>query len=85
MAKYLVVVESPAKARTINKFLGSDYSVKASYGHVRDLPKSSLGVDVDNNFTPKYVQLRDASKAVKALKEAAAKADRVLIASDPDR
>ncbi|MFP4191252.1 MAG: type I DNA topoisomerase [Candidatus Hydrogenedentota bacterium] len=85
MAKYLVVVESPAKARTINKFLGSNYSVKASYGHVRDLPKSSLGVDVDNNFTPKYVQLRDASKAVKDLKEAAAKADRVLIASDPDR
>ena len=64
MAKYLVVVESPAKARTINKFLGSSYTVKASYGHVRDLPKSSLGVDIEQNFEPKYVQLKDSRKAV---------------------
>ena len=85
MPKYLVVVESPAKARTINKFLGSNYVVRASYGHVRDLPKSTLGVDIENGFEPKYVQLRDASKAVKAIQEAAAKADRVLLASDPDR
>ncbi len=85
MAKYLVVVESPAKARTINKFLGSSYMVKASYGHVRDLPKSSLGVDVDNNFEPKYVQLKDSRKAIKDLREAAGKADRILLATDPDR
>ncbi len=85
MSKYLVVVESPAKAQTINKFLGRNYTVKPSYGHVRDLPKSSLGVDVENDFQPKYVQLRDSSKAIKAIKEAAKKADRVLLASDPDR
>ncbi|MFO7973109.1 MAG: type I DNA topoisomerase [Candidatus Hydrogenedentota bacterium] len=85
MAKYLVVVESPAKARTINKFLGSRYVVKASYGHVRDLPKSSLGVDINNNFEPKYVQLKDARKAIKELRGAAEKAERILLATDPDR
>ena len=85
MAKYLVVVESPAKAKTINKFLGSRYIVRASYGHVRDLPKSMLGVDIDNDFKPKYVQPRTASKAVKAIKEAAAKVDKILLATDPDR
>ena len=81
MAKYLVVVESPAKAKTINKFLGSNYIVRASYGHVRDLPKSMLGVDIDNNFQPKYVTPRDSSKAVKALKEAAAKVEKVAAAA----
>jgi len=85
MAKHLVVVESPAKARTINKILGSSYTVKASNGHVRDLPKNELGVDLDQDFAPKYVRLRDAAKPVKAIKEAAAKADRILLASDPDR
>ncbi|MGI6460358.1 MAG: type I DNA topoisomerase [Candidatus Hydrogenedentales bacterium] len=85
MAKYLVVVESPAKARTINKFLGSSYVVKASYGHVRDLPKNNLGVDIEKNFEPKYVALKDARKAVKELKEAAKKVDRILLATDPDR
>lgn len=85
MAKFLVVVESPAKARTINKFLGPNYVVRASFGHVRDLPKSALGVDTENNFEPKYVQLRDASKALKSLKEAAQKVDRILLATDPDR
>ena len=85
MAKYLVIVESPAKARTINKFLGSSYLVRASNGHVRDLPKSELGVDVDNDFSPKYVQMREASKAVKSIREAAKKSDKVLLASDPDR
>jgi DNA topoisomerase I len=85
MAKHLVVVESPAKAKTINKFLGPNYVVKASYGHVRDLPKRELGVDLENDFQPKYVSLRDSSKAIKALKEAAAKADEILLASDPDR
>ena len=87
MAKYLVVVESFAKAKTINKFLGSNYIVKACGGAVRDLPKSSLGVDVDNNFEPKYVAIRDETnrKALKEIKERAAKVDHILIASDPDR
>ncbi|MBI4557876.1 MAG: type I DNA topoisomerase [Candidatus Hydrogenedentes bacterium] len=85
MSKYLVVVESPAKAKTINKFLGSNYVVKASMGHVRDLPKNEFGVDVENNFTPTYVTLKESAKAVKALKDAAAKAERVYLASDPDR
>ncbi|HEX72131.1 MAG TPA: type I DNA topoisomerase [Candidatus Hydrogenedentes bacterium] len=85
MAKYLVVVESPAKARTINKFLGPSYIVRASNGHVRDLPKNELGVDIENNFLPKYVRLSEASKAIKGLQEAAKKVERILVASDPDR
>jgi DNA topoisomerase-1 len=85
MAKFLVVVESPAKAKTINKFLGTNYLVRASYGHVRDLPKSDLGVDIDNNFEPKYVRLRSASKSIKELQTAAKKVNTILIASDPDR
>lgn len=85
MPKYLVVVESPAKAKTISKFLGHDYVVRASYGHVRDLPKNELGVDVETNFQPKYVTLREASKAVKAIRDAAATVDEILLASDPDR
>ena len=87
MPKYLVVVESPAKAKTINKFLGPNYYVKACFGAVRDLPKSSLGVDVDNNFEPKYVTLREETnrKALKEIKDRAAKVDEILIASDPDR
>ncbi|MDZ4861104.1 MAG: type I DNA topoisomerase [Candidatus Hydrogenedentes bacterium] len=85
MSKILVVVESPAKAKTINKFLGPNYIVRASYGHVRDLPKSDLGVDVNNNFQPKYVTLKDSAKAVKALQEAAKTVDSILLASDPDR
>ena len=87
MAKYLVVVESPAKAKTINKFLGRNYIVKPSFGSVRDLPKSEMGVDIDNNFEPKYVVMREerTRKAVKDLKEAAEKVEEVLLASDPDR
>lgn len=85
MAKYLVVVESPAKARTINKFLGPNYVVKASFGHVRDLPKNELGVDLENNFQPKYVTLRDSAKAVSELKKSAEKVEHILLASDPDR
>lgn len=85
MAKYLVVVESPAKARTINKFLGSNYVVRASNGHVRDLPKNELGVDIQNDFMPKYVRLSDSAKTMSAIKEAAKKVDRILLASDPDR
>ena len=85
MAKNLVIVESPAKAKTINKYLGKNYIVKASMGHVRDLVKSKLGVDVDNNFTPQYVNSRDKSKVIKELREAAKKSDQVILALDPDR
>ncbi|MDQ3283634.1 MAG: type I DNA topoisomerase [Acidobacteriota bacterium] len=84
MAKNLVIVESPAKAKTINKFIGSDYVVKASVGHVRDLPKSDLGVDEDT-FLPKYEVLEGKEKVVSELRAAAKKADKIFIASDPDR
>jgi DNA topoisomerase-1 len=85
MSNNLVIVESPAKARTLEKILGKGYTLKASKGHVRDLPKSRLGVDVDNNFEPKYVVSRDRSKDVKELKEAAAKVKNIFLATDPDR
>jgi DNA topoisomerase-1 len=85
MAKYLVIVESPAKARTINKFLGSNYVVRASNGHVRDLPKNELGVDIDHDFAPKYVRLSESSKPIAAIKEAAKQVESILLASDPDR
>jgi DNA topoisomerase I len=84
MAKNLVIVESPAKAKTINKFIGSDYVVKASVGHVRDLPKSDLGVD-EETFEPTYEVLEGKEKVVSELKAAAKKADTIFIASDPDR
>src|SRR5439155_24152387 len=84
MAKNLVIVESPAKAKTINKFIGKDYIVKASVGHVRDLPKSELGVD-EVTFEPTYEVLEGKEKVVSELKAAAKKADAVFIASDPDR
>jgi len=84
MAKNLVIVESPAKAKTINKFIGKDYVVKASVGHVRDLPKSEIGVDEDT-FVPKYEILEGKEKVVSELKAAAKKADHIYIASDPDR
>jgi DNA topoisomerase-1 len=83
--KSLVIVESPAKAKTINRFLGPSFVVKASMGHVRDLPKSKLGVDIEENFKPHYVMIRGKTKAVKALKEAAAKAPYVYLAPDMDR
>ena len=85
MAKYLVVVESPAKARTINRFLGPSYVVRASNGHVRDLPKNNLGVDTEHDFSPTYVRLPEAAKPMKAIKEAAKNVDKILLASDPDR
>jgi Topoisomerase IA len=81
----LVIVESPAKARTISKFLGRGYTVKASIGHVRDLPKSQFGVDVENNFEPRYITIRGKGKILNELRESAKKADRVLLATDPDR
>src|ERR1700746_532061 len=84
MAKNLVIVESPAKAKTINKFIGKDYVVKASVGHVRDLPKSEIGVD-ETTFEPTYEVLEGKEKVVSELKAAAKKADTIYIASDPDR
>jgi DNA topoisomerase I len=85
VAKVLVVVESPAKAKTINKYLGRDYKVIASMGHVRDLPKSKLGVDVDAGFEPEYVVLPDRVKVIKELKDAAKSATDIYVATDPDR
>ncbi|HTE86943.1 MAG TPA: type I DNA topoisomerase [Dehalococcoidia bacterium] len=84
-AKNLVIVESPAKARTVGRILGSDYDVRASVGHVRDLPKSSLGVDVDNGFAPKYIVPREKQKIVNELRDAARGASAVFLATDPDR
>jgi DNA topoisomerase-1 len=81
----LVIVESPAKARTLARILGRGYSLKASMGHVRDLPKSRLGVDVENGFAPKYVVPRTKGKVVKELREAARAASTVYLATDPDR
>ncbi len=81
----LVIVESPAKAKTINKYLGDDYIVKASMGHVRDLPPKKLGVDVDNNFAPDYVNTTGRAKVITELKAAAKKCDHVFLAPDPDR
>jgi len=85
MAKALVVVESPAKAKTINKYLGRDYKVVASMGHIRDLPKSKLGVDVDNDFEETYESLESRKKVIKELKEAAKDATDIYVATDPDR
>lgn len=85
MSKTLVIVESPAKAKTISKFLGKKYTVKASMGHVRDLPKSQFGVDVKNGFNPKYITIRGKGDTIKELRTAVKKVDQVLIASDPDR
>ncbi|PXV93496.1 DNA topoisomerase I [Lachnotalea glycerini] len=85
MAKYLVIVESPAKVKTIKKFLGSNYQVAASNGHVRDLPKSQLGIDVENGFEPKYITIRGKGDILANLRKEAKKADKVYLATDPDR
>lgn len=85
MAKYLVIVESPAKVKTIKKFLGSNYEVMASQGHIRDLPKSQMGVDVENDFEPKYITIRGKGDILAALKKEAKKADKIYLATDPDR
>ena len=85
MAKHLVIVESPAKVKTIKKFLGSNYEVTASNGHVRDLPKSTLGVDVDGDFEPKYITIRGKGDVLASLKRLVKKADKVFLATDPDR
>ncbi len=85
MAKNLVIVESPAKAKTIQKFLGSNYKVIASNGHVRDLPKSQLGIDVENDFEPKYITIRGKGELLATLRKEVKKADKVYLATDPDR
>ena len=85
MAKSLVIVESPAKAKTINRYLGSDYTVKASMGHVMDLPKKELGVDLKNNFKPHYEVIPSKKETIKSLKSAAKGADTIYLAADPDR
>ncbi len=81
----LVIVESPSKAKTIGKYLGPDYTVKASMGHLRDLPKSKMGVDLEQDFTPQYIPVRGKEDLIKELKTAASKADTVYLATDPDR
>jgi len=85
MSKNLVIVESPAKAKTIEKFLGKDFKVASSYGHISDLPSNELGIDVDGNFTPKYIVSEDKKKLVSELKALAKKSDQVWLASDEDR
>lgn len=85
MAKYLVIVESPAKVKTVKKYLGANYEVAASMGHVRDLPKSRLGIDVEHDFEPKYITIRGKGELLASLRKAAKKADKVYLATDPDR
>ncbi len=85
MAKYLVIVESPAKVKTIKKFLGKNYDVEASNGHVRDLPKSQLGIDVEHDYEPKYITIRGKGDILANLRKAVKKADKVYLATDPDR
>ncbi|UOE57144.1 type I DNA topoisomerase [Bacillus sp. CMF12] len=85
MSEFLVIVESPAKAKTIERYLGKKYKVRASMGHVRDLPKSQMGIDVENNFEPKYITIRGKGPVLKELKSAAKKAKKIYLAADPDR
>lgn len=85
MSNYLVIVESPAKAKTIERYLGKKYKVKASMGHVRDLPKSQMGVDVNNQYKPKYITIRGKGEILKELRKEAKKAKKVYLAADPDR
>ncbi|RMF93757.1 MAG: type I DNA topoisomerase [Candidatus Schekmanbacteria bacterium] len=85
MASKLIIVESPAKAKTINKIVGKDFKVKATIGHIKDLPKSKLGINIENGFEPTYTTIKGKSKTIKELKEAAEKVKEVYIASDPDR
>lgn len=85
MAHYLVIVESPAKVKTIKKFLGSSYTVAASQGHVRDLPKSQLGIDIEHDYEPKYITIRGKGEILASLRKEVKKSDRVYLATDPDR
>ncbi|MDR2868882.1 MAG: DNA topoisomerase I, partial [Deferribacteraceae bacterium] len=85
MAKNLIIVESPAKAKTIENYLGKGYEVLASVGHIIDLPEKKLGVDIDNNFAPTYETIPGKEKIVQKLKKAASEAENVFLAADPDR
>ena len=85
MAKYLVIVESPAKVKTIKKFLGSNYEVTASQGHIRDLPKSRMGFDPEHGFEPQYITIRGKGDILAKLRKEVKKADKVYLATDPDR
>ena len=85
MIKNLLIVESPAKAKTIGRYLGRDYRIAASVGHIRDLPSSTIGVDVKNNFAPRYINMKGKDKVIRELKELAADAENILLATDPDR
>lgn len=85
MAKNLIIVESPSKAKTIKKYLGSNYTVKSSVGHIIDLPKSTLGIDLENNYEPKYITVRGKTSILKEIKQAAKKSTKILLATDPDR
>ena len=85
MAKNLIIVESPAKSKTIKKFLGSNYQVVASQGHVRDLPKSQMGIDIEHDYEPKYITIRGKGELLAALRKEAKKADKIYLATDPDR
>ncbi|MBQ7798984.1 MAG: DNA topoisomerase I, partial [Oscillospiraceae bacterium] len=81
----LVIVESPAKAKTIKKYLGKNYEVVASMGHIRDLPKTKIGVDIDNNFEPQYINIKGKGDLIKSIKNEAKKCDKLFLATDPDR
>ena len=81
----LVIVESPTKVKSIKKYLGSDYTVMASKGHIRDLPKTTFGIDVENNFKPQYINMQDKKELIKELKKAAKDSEQVYLATDPDR
>ncbi|MFR6437706.1 MAG: DNA topoisomerase, partial [Peptoniphilaceae bacterium] len=85
MARNLIIVESPTKAKTIRKMAGSHYKVVATVGHIRDLPKSKLGIDIEDNYQPKYINIRGKGPVIKELKAEAKKANKVLLATDPDR
>ena len=85
MTKHLIIVESPAKARTIQKFLSDDYKVMASMGHVRDLPKSKIGVDVEQDFEPSYIIMKDKRSLLTQIKKAGKEAKEIFLATDPDR
>src|SRR5205823_14659555 len=85
MAKNLLIVESPAKAKTIEKILGEDFAVKSCYGHIRDLEKDEMGIDIKNNFKPRYIVPQEKEKVVRELKSLAKKSDEVWLATDEDR
>ena len=84
-ATNLVIVESPSKAKTIGKYLGPEYTVKASMGHLRDLPKSTIGVDIEGGFVPEYIPIENKTEIIEDLRKSAKKAERVYLATDPDR